>query len=217
MGTLFSQFESEHQLEAQTKTLREIYGRYHEAAAPGLLKIASQTTDNQTKWLAISALGELHFEHAGPFIVECLRDDDFKVREAAALALSRIKDPASVMPLIETLRHEHDPVVVRYIADALSNQGSKAAIPALKSKAHDGPTQTRLDVISAIANLGSRGEVPYLATFLDDKDQFVAITAARFIEWEAGLNFDWCGKDPCGMKRIELVKDWWKSHESTWK
>jgi hypothetical protein len=204
LGTLLSRFESEHDLEAQKKALRELYGRYHEAAGPGLL--------------AISSLGEMEFQEAGPFVVGCLRDQDLKVKEAAALALSRIKDPDSVPPLVELLKDERDPAIIRYAASALANQGSPSTIPALKLRVNDGTLNTRLAVISAIGVLGSRQEAPYVATFLDDKEPFVAIAAARMIEDWSGQNFTWCGKNPCGvLERIEMAKKWWKAHAAEWK
>ena len=218
LGTLLSCFESEHDLEAQKKALRDLYGRYHEAAGPGLLRIASRTRNNQTKWLAISALGEMEFQEAGPFLVGCLRDQDSKVKGTAALALSRIKVPDSVPPLVELLKDESDPEVIRYVASALVTQGSPSAIPALKLRVHDGTTNTRLAVITAIGILGSRQEAPYVATFLDDKDPFVAITAAQWIESWSGQNFTWCGKNPCGfLEHIQMAKKWWKAHAATWK
>jgi HEAT repeat protein len=226
LETLLSRFESEHQIDAQKQALQNV-AQYRDTAGPGLFKIASRTEDKQTKWLAIAALGELQFQEAAQFIVSCLRDEDPKVRQASALALSRIdaEAPSAIPVLIELLKDEQDGEVVRWAADALTTQILKAAVPVvkdampvLKSRANDGPTQTRMAVISSIGVLGGRDEVPYLATFLDDRDGFVALTAARMIEGYTGQDFAWCGKDPCGIgQRVQKVKAWWRAHSSSWK
>jgi HEAT repeat protein len=218
MGKLLSRFESEHEIEAQQQTLRDIVGSHDDAAGPGLLEIASHTKDDQTKTLAIIGLGELEFQEAAPLIVSSLRDDNRNVREVSAGALCHIKDPSSIPPLIEALKGERDNDVVTWIASALTFQGGTAALPVLKSRASDGPTRTRMNVIDSIAALGSRDEIPYLATFLDDRDVWVALSAARRIEDVIGVRFEQCGKDPCTIEeRIQKVKDWWKAHRSTWK
>jgi HEAT repeat protein len=218
LPALLSRFESEHETEAQTQVLRDIGRNYRETAGPGLFEIALRTKDAQTKWLAIGALGELKFQKAAPFTIRCLQDDNLKVRRVSAISLSEIKDSSSIPALIELLKDEHDAEVVRWTAGALAFQGAKSAVPVLKSRANDGPTETRMAIISSIGILGGRDEVPYLVSFLDDKDAFVAITAARMIEGFAGEDFDWCGKDPCGMEeRIRKVKTWWRVHDSTWK
>jgi HEAT repeat protein len=218
MGKLLERFESEHEMEAQQHALRDIVYSQDDAAGPGLLKIASRTKDVQTKTLAIIGLGELEFHEAAPLIVSSLRDDNRDVREVSAGALCHIKDPSSIPPLIEALKDERNNDVVTWIANALAVQGGKAAIPALKSRANDGPTQTRMNVIGAIGALGSRDEIPYLATFLDDRDIWVALSVARRIEETIGERFESCGKDPCTIEeRIQKVKDWWQAHRSTWK
>ena len=218
LGTLLSRFESDHDTEMQTQALRDIGRNYRDTAGPGLFKIALRTKDAQTKWLAIGALGELKFQKAAPFIVSCLRDDNPQVRRASALALSKVEDSSSVPALIELLKDEHDTEVVKWTAVALASQGAKASVPMLKSRAHDGATETRMAIIQSIGILGGRGEVPYLVTFLDDKDEFVAIVAARMIEGYAGQDFAWCGKETCGLQeRIRRVKTWWQAHSSSWK
>jgi HEAT repeat protein len=217
LGQLLSRFESEHQIEAQTQALRDIVRNYPDTAGPGLLEIASRTKDSQTRFLAIRALGYLEFQKAAPLIVSSLRNDNTEVRKASAIALCHIKDTSSIPPLIELLKDEHDNEVVRWTAVALAFQRATSALPALKSRANDGPTETRMSVISSIGILGSRDEVPYLVTFLDDRDGFVALAAIKEIEHLSGENFD-CGKNPCTYEEtIHKVKDWWQAQRSTWK
>jgi HEAT repeat protein len=217
-GKLLSRFESEHQIEAQTQVLRDIVRNYGDTAGPGLLKIAVRTKDSQTRFLAIGALGDLKFQEAAPLIVSSLSDDNPGVRKASAIALGHIKDSSSIPPLIELLKDEQDPEIVRRTAGALAFQGATAALPTLKLRANDGPTETRVGVISSIGVLGSKDEVPYLVKFLDDRDGFVALAAIIGIEHLSGENFDWCGKNPCKYEeKIHKVNDWWQAHRSTWK
>jgi hypothetical protein len=218
MEKLLSRFESEHEIKAQTQALRDVVENYGYAAGPELLKIASRTTDSQTRFLAIWALGGLEFQEAAPLIVSSLRDDNLAVRRASAIALCHIKDPSSIPPLIELLKDERDNDTVRWTADALAFQGATAALPTLKSRANDGSTETRMGVISAIGILGSKDAVSYLVTFLDDRDEWVTLSAINGIEHLSGEYFRWCGKNPCSYEElIHKVKDWWQAHRSTWK
>jgi HEAT repeat protein len=219
LNTLLSHFEAQHELETKKQILKEILHNYHDSAGPGLLKIASHTEDSQTKWMAIAAVGELEVREAAPFVVKCLHDDDPKVRGHAARALSRLNDSSAIPALIELTRNEHDPEVLKWTAATLGDLRAMDALPVLKSRANDGPVETRMTIITSIGTLGGRNEMPYLATFLDDKDPFVAMVAAKTMEGIAReTDLDWCGKDPCGWdEHIRKVKTWWQQHSSTWK
>jgi hypothetical protein len=219
LNTLLSHFEAQHELEPKKQILKEILRNYHDSAGPGLLKIASHTEDSQTKWLVIAALGKLEFREAAPFVVSCLHDDDPKVRGHSAFALSSLKEFSAIPTLIELIRNEHDPEVVKWTAVTLADLRAMDALPVLKSRANDGPVETRMAIITSIGRLGGRNEMPYLATFLDDKDGFVAMSAAKMMEGIAGkTDLDWCGKDPSGWEEhIQKVKTWWQQHSSTWK
>jgi HEAT repeat protein len=201
MEKLLSRFESEHEIEAQTQALHDVVRSYGYAAGPELLKIGWRTTDRQTKSLAIWALGDLEFQEAAQLIVSSLRDDNLAVRRASAHALYRIKDDSSIPLQVDLLKNEQDDDTVRFTAEALASQRATVVLPALKLRANDGPTETRVAVIFAIGDLGSKNEVPYLITFLDDRGGFVALTAIKGIEHWSGENSDSCGKNLAPMKK----------------
>ncbi|MBI5181596.1 MAG: HEAT repeat domain-containing protein [Nitrospirae bacterium] len=69
---------------------------------------------------------------AAPFLMELLRDDNDGVREHAALALGKVKDPRAVEPLIEALKvDDEDDDVRRNIVFALGDIGDPSAAEAL--------------------------------------------------------------------------------------
>jgi HEAT repeat protein len=130
-------------------------------------------------------------------------------------ALGKINDFSSIPVLIELLKSEPDTHVVQRIAITLDELGARSAVPALKLRATDGATNTRLAVIGSIWRLGSPSDVPFLATFLDDKDGFVALCAARIMAEYSGQGFRWCDKNGCSMVlETQEAKAWWVKHGS---
>ena len=114
---------------------------------------------------AADALGEMgpHAEEAVAALAEALRDDEWKVRKAAALALAEI-GPASNPVLVAAL-NDSDLNVCQLAAQALGKVGppARSAVPSLIGKLSDGPFYLRVEVILALGKIGDTSAVAPLS------------------------------------------------------
>ena len=184
-----------------------------------LLDIAHSTSDLDTKWLAIRGLGRVKYQPAGRFLIESLKHPHPSVRACAARAIGDSGLHEAIPALIATLRAEQSGGSVEQTCLALANLGAREAIPTLKhaaaANAARHSTQTRGWVVQAIGRLGSRDDVTFLASFLDDNDSFVAVIAANAIEHITGECFglprgEGLQNPSAGIKR---ARDWWAQNK----
>jgi hypothetical protein len=118
-----------------------------------------------------------------PLLIEALSSSEWKEREQAALAISRIGVPAkaSVPSLIVNLKDEEWQVRAA-AAKALANMEEEAvpAIPALLEASQDEEWQVRRPAVYALAALGKKARiaVPALVEALDDEEWQVRKPAA---------------------------------------
>lgn len=221
LPTLLSQFESEHDHATKEEILNAITRRYPDAGKP-LLKVASETKDTETEWLAIRGIGSVKFRGASSFLRRSLFSESTFVRANAARALGEIHDPAAAPDLIRLLRGENDSGVIEQTSLALQMLGARQAIPVLKAKAMQPSPQTRIWIIGATEALGSKADVPFFATFLSDPSDAVAEAAAHAIERFSGEDFGFpkCGRTGglCGPgEGIGNARLWWSTHRAEWK
>jgi HEAT repeat protein len=220
LPSLLSDFVSSNDRTQRELILLKI-SEHHPEAGPALLKIASETKDTETKWLAIRGIGDLKYKEAAPFLRGSLRSSSNYVRANSARALREIHDSDAIPDLIQTLSKDEDNGVLEQTCMALQWLGAKAAIPELKARSNSSSAQTRLWMIGAIESLGSR-DVPFFASFLYDSDQHVAAYAAHAIERVTKENFGFpeCGKNGgfCSYGYgVENAQRWWNSHKADWK
>jgi HEAT repeat protein len=184
-----------------------------------LLDIARNTADLETKWLAIRGLGMVKYRPAGRFLIESLKYPHPWVRASAARAIGDTGLNEAIPALIATLRAEQSGGSVEQTSHALAELGATEAIPTLKrtaaGKAAQHSVQTRVWVVQAIGQLGSRDEVTFLASFLDDKDSLVARIAAKGIEHITGEDFGLPrGEGPQNPSAgIKCAMDWWSQNK----
>jgi len=143
LRTLLSRFQSEHDRAAKEAILRNITTGYPDAGL-ALLRIARETADADTRWLAIRGIGSLKFRDAKPFLQQSLSSRSNHVRANSARALGEIHDISAVPDLIHTIEKEEDNGVIEQTALALQMLGAKEALPTLKGKAENPSPQTRL-------------------------------------------------------------------------
>jgi HEAT repeat protein len=219
LAALLLRFQSEHHYAAQESILFGITQHYPNAG-PALLHVANKTKDTQTRYLAIRGIGWLKLKDAAPFLRRSLSSTSSGVRANSAMALGMIRDTSSATDLIQLLAGEQDSGVIEQTSLALAVLGAKEAIPVLKSKANYPSVQTRVWIFGAIKTLGSKGDVPFFATFLSDKDVPVANEAAHAIEKFTGQDFGFlpCSGGPCGHgeEGIRNARDWWSANRKNW-
>lgn len=217
LTSLLSRFQSE-DLPAKESTLLTITEHYPNAG-PELLRVASEAQDDSTRWLAIRGLGTLKFEPAANFLRNSLFSQSSYVRANSAQSLGQIHDYSAIPELISLLGREKDGGVIEQTSSALLVLNAKEAVPYLKAKATNPSPQTQGWILSAIGGLGSRNDVTFIANFLYDKDQYVAMVAASAIEKLTGLDFGFPkNAGPVGFSTgIKNARAWWEANRASWR
>src|SRR5712691_6232807 len=213
LPSTLSQFRSEHDQTAKEAILMRIAD--YPDAGPALLRIASETDDIDTKWLAIRGIGWVKFKNAAPLLKRALSSKEIYVRANSARALGEIHDTSAAPDLISILKNEEDGGVIEQTALALEMLGAQEAVPVLKTRAMNPSPQTRLWILGAIEILDSKKDVPFFAHFLFDESEFVAAYAAHTLERFIGQDFGFprCPPSggPCGFgEGIKNAQRWWK-------
>jgi HEAT repeat protein len=213
---LLSRFQTSTDIASKEAVLRNIIIGFPNAG-PDLLTIARETDDTDTEWLAIRGIGELKFKDASPFLKQSLKSPEHYVRANAARALGELHDTSAAPNLIQTIKNERDNGVIEQSALALEMLKATDALPALKAKANNPSEQTRISILGAIEVLGSKREVPFFASLLNDKSKVVAEFSAHSIERITGQDFGFpkCGPGPCTLdsdKGLLSAQIWWDAH-----
>ncbi len=221
LSELLSRFQTANDIPSKEAILATITTG-HPEAGPALLRIAQESKNDDTKWLAIRGIGYLKFSAAAPFLKQSLTSKTIYVRANSARALGEIKDSSAASDLIRLLGTEQDSGVIEQTAMALQMLGAREALPALKSRAEYPTPQTRIWILGAIEALGSKAEVPFFASFLQDKSVSVAVAAAHSIERAIGEDFGFpkCEQSLCAAdydRGLQNAQRWWTLHKAEWK
>ena len=189
--SLVLRFRESHDLADKERILNLIIQRGYGAGQP-LLQLAKTTDDNDTRWLAIRGLGMLRFAGATRFLIESLQSDEHYVRANAARALGELRYSRAAPALIHLLGAEQDAGVIEQTSLALRIIKAKDAIPLLKSRMSFDSTQTRCWLLDAIAGLGSKSDLPFVARYLYNSDTSsvgLPLCAARGLATLTGEDF----------------------------
>ena len=219
LQSLLTSFQNDQDRGKRELVLENIVEHYPEAG-PSFLTIAQSADDPKDpdlKWMAIRGLGRLKYKQAVPFLEACLQSDAPYVRANGAMALGQIGDTSATPALVRMLRKEEDSGVIEQTSLALLELKAYNALPVLKEKVDNPSVQTQTWVLGAIAGLASRPDIPYLATFLSNRDKIVEVTAAFGIERLTGQDFKYpCASNgPCDPSPfIANAQDWWEMHKS---
>jgi len=109
-------------------------------------------------------------------LVEQLRAEDLETRQAAAVALGRIGDPAATAALVTALE---DRELVVAAAGALARIGDRAAFDALMGLVGDEDSAIRQAAIAALNSIGHPEMPAHVARLLDDPSAVVRESAVR--------------------------------------
>jgi HEAT repeat protein len=125
-----------------------------------------------------------NFDAAAPWILECLKDENPRVRKTAVdcskkFALKKVGEADVIAALIGALRDQDGDV--RYAAaDALKEMGDATAIPALLESLRDGEENVRFRAAGALERCGDTSAVPGLLAAIHDDSRNV-----RLAGWSA--------------------------------
>jgi HEAT repeat protein len=190
-ASLVLRFQETQDLADKERALSLIVQRGYPAGQQ-LLMLTKATNDNDTRWLAIRGLGMLKFEDATPFLIESLKSNEHNVRANAARALGEIRYSPASSALIHLLAAEQDAGVIEQTSLALHMIRAEDAIPTIKSKMSFNSTQTRCWLLDAIAGLGSKNDVPFIAKYLyssDTASEGIPLCATRALATLTGEDF----------------------------
>ena len=140
------------------------------------LLISATDADNDSRDVAIQALGHLGDARALPALAEAFRDSD--VRVTALEALSHINDSRAFGPVVEALA-DQDEYVREVAARVLGEMGDGRAFDALVRALGDSDPDVRGAAACALGTLGCPDAVESLARALDDPDAEVADAAVE--------------------------------------
>ena len=217
LSGLLLRFSTESDLVPKEAILRRIITTYPESGT-ALLKIARETKDPDTRWLAIRGLGDLRYTKAAAFLRQSLSSNEHYVRANAARSLGEMHDVSAVEDLIRVIKKEEDGEVIEQSASALQMLGASRAVPVLEAKVQNRSSQTLLWILGAVEFLGSKADVPFFAGFLRDGDPVIAEYASHAIERLTGEDFGFpkCNTDICigdSSLGIAIAQQWWLGHK----
>jgi HEAT repeat protein len=187
-ASLLLRFRETHDIEGKELILYRIT-QLGDGAGAQLLQLAKATHDVDTRWLAIRGLGMLKFRRAAPFLMQSLHSPERYVRSNAARALGELRYSPAAPALIHLLGVEQDAGVIEQTSLALGMLKAVDAVPALESRMSFHSTQTRCWLLDAIAELGSKNDIPFVAKHLYDTDPAVPLCAVSALTTLTGEDF----------------------------
>ena len=123
--------------------------------------------------------------------IAALKDEEWHVRQDAALELAKRGDARAIEPLIAALKDE-EPVVRFYAAEALGKLGDGRAVEALAAALKEEDEWVRFLAAEALGKLGDPRGVEFLIAALKDEDSWVRRKAAEAL----GELGDVCAVEP---------------------
>ena len=116
--------------------------------------------------------------------------------------------------MIHLLEAERDAGVIEQTSLALRMIKAEDAIPTIKSRMSFNSTQTRCWLLDAIAGLGSKNDVPFIARYLYNSDtasEGIPLCATRALAALTGEDFGL----PKGLSENNRVNFWVRAYSSS--
>jgi len=142
----------------------EALGKFGEAAI-GVLLRALGDEDYWVRWQAVTALGQNGGERVIPPLVNQLRGHRWRIREAAAYALGKLRAAEAVKPLLGLLRKDEETMVKVAAAQALGEIGDPAAVGPLNRALNGDSHRLRDAAKQALEQIGTPGAQAVLEKF----------------------------------------------------
>lgn len=152
------------------------------AALPALARRVELDVDPEVRRIAVGALSFSGDVAVLPALIRALKDDDWQVRQEAAVSLGKLLLPDSAAILIDAL---DDPAweVRLKAANVLGRLKAAAALPALIRTLDHPISNLRKEVAGALGAIGDRAAIPALQrAAAEDRDIDVNKTARRALE-----------------------------------
>jgi HEAT repeat protein len=138
-------------------------------AVPALLALVGDDTPQPVRFAAIRALGLIGDARATPRLVELVAKSDLDVRLEAADALSYLKDPSSIEPLLALVKDKTSPArraAVAALRGPLRGARNDSARTLLESLLGGDPALA-LDALDTLAAMNDRKSLPAVLALAD--------------------------------------------------
>ena len=169
----------------------------------GLIR-ALRHEDEEVRWEAAEALGEIGDERAVEPLIQALRDNNEVVRESAAGALGEIGDSRAVEPLIQALKDEDEDVRYR-AAYALGKIGDSRAVEPLMQTLRDEDGDVQIEAAEALGKMGEKAVEPLIQILKDENED---------VRWGATLALGEIGDSRAMEPLIQALRD--EDHNVRW-
>jgi len=169
----------------------EALGEVAGLQAVPLLQQGLADRDYRVRYAACVALGSLRHAGSRSLLQERLRDsqEDLSTRLAAVFALHRLGDTRHTSTLAEALLHSRNPTAQRNAAFLLGRLGEPGSIKLLERQMRSEDPALKLQVLEAMALLGSRRAAQELIQYTNSKAADSKLFALMAL---AGLNDERC-------------------------
>ena len=152
----------------KTTAKHEVFNSYNKNDRMVLLK--AFVTENQTDWI--------------PCIRMCLKDNDWEIRENAAIALGNMGDTASIPFLIDALNDSNDTVKIK-VMKALGKLKASSSSPRLLSFINSNNKDIQTNAIYTLSKIGYKpendNELENIFKVLKDDDYRVRLIVANIL------------------------------------
>jgi hypothetical protein len=129
------------------------------------------------KVVIVKCMGDMHQLNVGPTLIKALSGSHVEIRKAAAVALSKIKDPTSVRALCQALTDSNSDVRKEAIWALFKIKDREAVVP-LTQKLYDSDKYVRVRAATILGEFGDERAVEPLIDALKD-DPEVCVEAIR--------------------------------------
>lgn len=138
-----------------------------------------ESPDEETRRLAVAALGSYPLEQVKGLLFRGLGDGSWRVRKEAGDALLKASFSGEVIEELIDMLRSHDNAGLRNSAMELLERLGEQAMPNLCRHADDPDHDVRKFVLDIMGNIGDATAVPLLVRALDDLDLNVSAAAAE--------------------------------------
>ena len=158
-----------------------IFGAIGKPAVPALIKVLSNSTNEDARWCAAMALNILREKSSVPALIKLLKDKNAVVQSHAAMALGKMKAKEAIPALMKAAKRLAGLTGSEAI-EALGEIGDKTVLPFLLEMLKKDNPNIKVEVAVALAKIGEVSAVPHLEALIDDTNYQVRKTVKKSIE-----------------------------------
>lgn len=146
------------------------------------------SSDADTRWWAVWALGEIKEARVPALLRKALHDSEATVQQCAALALRQQPDPEAIPDLIELL--DGDDRNLAHLATAALIALRGESVPALLETMQKGSHRAKLEAVRALALIGDQRAIPALFEALSKDSALMEYWASEGLDrMGVGMSF----------------------------